>query len=196
MPGGAPGLMNLGQLQFAKAPESQNTAQSMQALGQNLKKASTGLQNYLNPTQPPGADQTGMAGSPYAGPIAPPAAAPGGPVAPPPGGPPMAAPASGPFPAVPFNPTPQFGQTPLTGILPTPAVPYPMAGQLPSPTSPIGQWAQNNPLNVMQLLKNNIGGGGAPQLGGNALLGSGGAGMLQGPLASSPTLNYPGGTGG
>jgi len=186
MPGGAPGLMNLGQLQFAKAPESQNTAQSMQGLGQNLKKASTGLQNYLNPTQPPGADQTGMAGSPYAGPVAPSQ-----------GGPPMAAQGAGPFPPVPQNPTPQLGQTPFTGVLPTPPIPYPSAGQAPSPTSPIGQWAQNNPLNVMQFLKSGIGsGGGAPPLGGNALLGSGGAGMLQGSLAGSPTLNYLGGTGG
>ena len=191
MPAGAPGLMNLPQLQFAKAPESQNTAQSMQDLGQNLKKASTGLQNYLNPTQPPGADQTGMAGSPYAGPVAPPVAAPGGPgMAAAPGGPGMAAPASGPFPAVPFNPTPQFGQTPLTGILPTPPVPYPNAGQQ---NSPVGQWAQQNPLSLMQFLKNGIsGGGGAPQLSGNALLNGGGAGMLQGPLANNPMLTYPG----
>jgi len=175
----APGLMNLPKLQYAKAPEQNQTAQAMQGLGKSLDAFNAAR----NPPQDPAA------------PLAPGATVPGSTIAA--GGPQGPAPLPGQqgLPGSPYSPaagppapgagaaaaaTP--GATPFTNTLPTPAVPYPpipypMAGQ---PNSPIGTWAQNNPLNVMQLLKNSLGGGplAPPGQPGSALMGAPGAGML------------------
>ena len=185
----APALMNLPKLSYAKAPEQNQTAQAMQGLGKSLNAFNAAR----NPPQDPAA------------PLAPGAAVPGSTISA--GGPQGPAPLPGQqgLPGSPYSPAAgppapgagaaaAPGTTPLTNLLPTPAVPYPpipypMAGQ---PNSPIGTWAQNNPLNVMQLLKNSLGGGplAPPGQPGAALMGAPGAGML---TPGNPLMQqYPG----
>jgi len=181
----APPLMNLSKLSYAKAPEQNQNAQAMQGLGKSLDAFNAAR----NPPQDPAA------------PLAPGATVPGSTIAA--GGPQGPAPLPGQqgLPGSPYSPaagppapgaaqTP--GYTPFTNMLPTPPVPYPMAGQMQSPNSPVGTWAQNNPLNVMQLLKNSLGGGplAPPGQPGAALMGAPGAGML---TPGNPLMQqYPG----
>ena len=185
----APPLMNLPKLSYAKAPEQSQNAQAMQGLGKSLDAFNAARNPPQDPAAPlaPGAavpgstisaggpqgpaplpGQQGLPGSPYSPAAGPPAPGAGAAVAPPP------------------------GTTPFTNMLPTPPVPYPMAGQMQSPNSPVGTWAQNNPLNVMQLLKNSLGGGplSPPGQSGAALMGAPGAGML---TPGNPLMQqYPG----
>ena len=65
----APGLYQMSPLQFAQGGSP--LAQQMQNLGKSLGSAGKTIQGMNATSAPPGADTTGMPGSPYAGPVDP-----------------------------------------------------------------------------------------------------------------------------